>query len=142
MGTTFRTKCACGDQSDKVMIGSSRREHGKVFHYPHACMDCRSVVSADLLSKPCACPHCGTSNIERYGASLTEAPHGRWHNFLGLITGRSKRDQATLDSFVGRSLDITYCFNTSTTYALLNQPAACPKCKENKMKFIPGDLFD
>lgn len=142
MGTTFRASCTCSANSEKVMIGSSRREHGKVFYYPHACGGCGSVVSVDLLQESCACPNCGSHGLVRYGVSVTEAPYGRWYQIIGLITGRSKRDRDAIDSFWGRSLDTTYCFNTRTTYALLNQSAACPKCKENKMKFIPSDLFD
>jgi Zn finger protein HypA/HybF involved in hydrogenase expression len=124
------------------MIGSSRREHGKVFYYPHVCSDCKSNISVDLLSESKICSKCSSLNIHIYGESVTEAPFDRWHKIKGWITGRTKRDQVALDSMVGRSLDISYCYNLRTTYALLNRREICPKCKNKTLRFSLSNLFD
>lgn len=142
MGTTFEAKCDCSDIIEPVMIGSSRRDHGKVFYYPHACSDCGSNSSIDLLKNSKVCPKCNSQNLYRYGDCVTEAPYGRWYRIKGWITGRTKRDQVALDSMRGRSLDITYCYNFRTTYALLKQRESCPKCKNKTLKFNFVNLFD
>ena len=141
MGTTVYAQCACSEQGTSVMLGSSRREYGQVFYQPQACNACRSVVSVNLLAVSCLCPNCGSSDLERYGESVTAAPYGRWHRFVGWVTGRSKRDQAAINALRAKSVATGYCSALRTTYGVPSQLEKCPKCQQRTLKFSFENLY-
>lgn len=65
MGTGLKATCTCGYE-DESIIGSTRAEHGKEFHFPHMCLDCKTVTRADTLADEPSCNKCGSTNITSY----------------------------------------------------------------------------
>jgi len=141
MGTTLEARCRCG-YIESAMVASGRREHGKVFYYPHACEDCQSVVSVDILKSPMACPKCGGSNITSYGVEIKELPFGRWNLFKSWLSGDTKRHAEQKKAVYRKTSDSSYCYRTHTTYVIPTDPATCPVCREKSLVFESILLFD
>lgn len=140
MGSTLNAQCPCGYEGSAT-VASGRRDHGKVFYYPHCCEDCKAVVSIDILKPEQSCPTCGGSSLTRYGVAIKELPYGRWERFKAWLNGDYKRHAQLTQTYKFKS-DATYCYRTHTTYVLPVEPSMCPVCKKDSLSFRPGVLFD
>lgn len=141
MGTQVEAKCACG-YSSTTKIGSGRRDHGKVFYYPHQCHDCHALVTIDILSEGPKCSQCGCSNLSSYGQPIKELPYGRWNIFKAWLTGDVRRYKREMQAVQGRIFDSSYCFRTRTTYVITTGPKICPACQKSTLIFSVASLFD
>ncbi len=141
MGTTLEARCKCG-YVESAMVASGRRDHGKVFFYPHACDDCSAMVSIDILKSPVVCPTCGSSNVKSYGVAIKELPFGRWNRFKAWLSGDKKRHAEQKAAVHRKTIDSSYCYRTHTTYVIPTDPATCPACKEKSLVFESTVLFD
>ena len=140
MGSTVIAHCSCGYEGSAT-IASGRRDHGKVFYYPHCCEDCNAVVSIDILKPEQSCPTCRGSRLTSYGISIKELPYGRWERFKAWLKGDFQR-HAKLTQTLKFKSDATYCYITHTTYVLPVEPSSCPACKRHTLTFQHGVMFD
>lgn len=141
MGTQVEAKCPCGYCST-ASIGSGRRNHGKVFYYPHLCHDCHIVETVDILSGALKCSKCGGVNLSSYGQPIKELPYGRWNIFKAWLAGDVRRHKQEKQAVQGRIFDSSYCYRTRTTYVITTEPSVCPACQESKLVFSLTALFD
>ena len=116
MGAMLRAHCECG-YTETSSTASGRRDHGKVFTYPHICHTCHSVVSADILEPQLTCPKCGSTDLNTYG--VTTKPKLKPHHII----------------------DSTNCYVVDKTFHLTDEPYKCPKCLENKLRFFVYGRF-
>jgi hypothetical protein len=116
MGAMLRANCECG-YTETSSTASGRRDHGKVFTYPHICHTCHCVVSADILEPQLTCPKCGSTDLNTYG--VTTKPKLR-------------------SSFI---VDATNCYVIDKTFYLTNDPYKCPKCRQYKLRFTVAGFF-
>lgn len=95
MGTVLNAHCECG-YSAKASCASSRREHGRVFNYPHQCDQSHQVVTVDLLLSPPSCPECGSQVVARYSVAIRHPKYGLFYRLMARINGSAqKQRQAT-----------------------------------------------
>lgn len=147
MGTSYIADCNCG-YSDIVFTGSTRREHGHKFFYPHACNACSRIVSVDVLSTSKTCPKCGSDKVTLQGVMIPDPPPSRFEygSFLDdvqrllswalqLLTGARKPAKVLWE-------DESYCFRTSATYALAKGAHECPKCRAQSLRFSLSSKVD
>ena len=135
MGTGLKATCACGYESE-ASIGSSRAGHGKIFNFPHFCVDCQTVGSVDVLSASPACNHCGSSNVTSYETNTTRVPN-RLLERLGKEFLRKCGYHLQQEE-----LDLTYCFILERTLVMLRWDNSCPKCNSKTLAFSPFIYFD
>ena len=141
MGAILKATCRCG-YSAEAYTASGRRDHGKVFEFPHLCADCAEVVSADLLAERVQCPKCGGSAITRYGVAIKEIPFGWWPRLLAHITGAQRRRDLQMARLKATLVDNSYCYRHNTTYGINGDPSMCPKCGQQDLLFYLTGLFD
>lgn len=141
MGTVLSASCICG-YSATASTASSRREHGKVFMYPHLCAGCSEVVSVDLLAVQQLCPKCGSSAVTRYGVAIKEMPYGWWPRLVARITGAQRRHDEQTKKLMSSAAENSYCYRHHTTYGISTGPSVCPKCGQQGLHFQQTALFD
>jgi DNA-directed RNA polymerase subunit RPC12/RpoP len=144
MGTLLKATCDCG-YSGKGNCSSSRREHGRVFHYPHLCTQCQEVVSPDLLSPSLQCPNCGNRELVMYGTVEAHQPASarRWWRRLfrfavvGGMGGKKTPAPATQ-----HPVNSSFCFILNKTFSISREQYKCPKCGEQRLRFQLEALYD
>jgi rRNA maturation endonuclease Nob1 len=143
MASTLDASCSCG-YSGSAMYAFGRRDQGKIFYYPHACTDCKKVVSVNILQTPNTCAECGSNNIFRYGVLLKHPLSiGRWARIKTWLNGeaaRYEKEKSELRST--RLYGEAFCEQHRATYAIKPKPAFCPSCGEETLVFDYGVLAD
>lgn len=143
MGAILRAICDCG-YSGGGTCSSGRRDHGRVFYYPHLCNQCKEVVSPDLLGPILQCPGCGNKDLTLYGTSKLHTPTPArpwWQRLMWWSHGNPisrKRPRPTTQPPV----DSSFCFVQNRTFSILREQYQCPKCGEQKLRFHLEALYD
>lgn len=143
LGQELRAICDCG-YSEKALCGSTRRQYGHVFNYPHRCKSCDQVVTIDVLSSSYLCPKCGSHDVVAYGKSLPCMPRGTFFTrLIRIFNPKAARDyneeySALLRNIVGQG----FCSATNTMYGMPDQNQLCPSCKMVTLRFGIATLYD
>lgn len=131
MGKLLSAECSCG-YITSVAVGSGREFHGKVFEFPHLCAGCGETVAADLLQPKISCPICNSHGLKIYGTQEHDgAKKKSW--FQKLFSGSDEPVPTVVSE---------YCYNLETTFEIEDRGHACPKCKEQELKFSVEAMFD
>jgi Zn finger protein HypA/HybF involved in hydrogenase expression len=141
MGSSLSAACPCG-YSGKASIGSSRRDHGKRFDFPHECTDCKEVTTVDLLQTPPVCFKCNGTNVTLYGFVVKHVPHGRWNKVKSWFDGSYKREKEGMALLERPRAHENYCYKLDSTFAMKTGPAKCPVCSKPTLIFSLEALFD
>jgi len=141
MGSVLKCFCQCGYQ-EEVVVASGRKDHGKIFYYPHACYGCRSVVSIDILSSLKCCPNCLSEEVSIFGSKINHVGYGLFERLIARLSGRLKKTEEARKIAFGSSSDMTYCYPHNATYVIPYKHLKCPNCMSNGLLFEPGLLFD
>ena len=143
MGVGLRTICCCGYE-ERAVIGSTRRNHGRVFMYPHRCGACRTLVNVDLLKQPVVCPVCFSDKITRYGLWQPRRSKGTGQSWLRRLFGSWAQESAPSGlSDPGRLVSATYCYVHRTDFLLSAEGNQCPQCGRHDLHFESPDIsFD
>lgn len=140
MGQQLVASCPCGYQG-RASVGSSRRDHGKVFSFPHHCQSCTQVVSGDVLASELKCPKCASSELIQYGVKIPESPRTWGGKLLGLLSGTFLWNELALSRLRRNSIATSYCFVHHATYGVTRGKYCCPKCSTQVMVFSVGSFF-
>ena len=65
MGSSVKAKCECG-YDQEFLIGGGMETFETHCLFPCLCRACKTIVSANLLEKPLACPECKSLAITPY----------------------------------------------------------------------------
>ena len=65
MGSAVKAKCECGD-APEFLIGGGMATFETHCLFPCLCRVCKTIVSANLLQTPLACPECKSLAITPY----------------------------------------------------------------------------
>lgn len=135
MGTGLKSTCTCGYEAE-ASIGSSRAGHGKVFRFPHFCIDCQTVASVDMLTELPACDKCGSTNVTSYETNTRRVPN----RLLERLDKEFLRKRGY--HLQQEELDPTYCYVLGKTFVMLRWHNHCPKCQVSNLSFNPYIYFD
>ena len=141
MGNSLKATCSCGFES-RAAIGSSRREHGIVFRFPHHCKSCQALVNVDMLKAPLVCPTCASDQITCCGWAIPSPPkpHRSWYQRLfGLSPPEPPEPVVAPDP--EDTVASPYCYNLQTTFVLTAEGNQCPKCDATSLRFERPDMF-
>jgi hypothetical protein len=141
MGVELITKCECGFQ-EIVTLGSSRRDHGKIFKVPHYCIDCSSAFSLDVLGNKSCCQKCEGKSIKPFGRSEKELPYSTFGKIAAWFNGDIKRHNKLKKSLKGNITESAYCYVNKSNYYIMSKLNYCPGCKSDSLKFYTHALFD
>lgn len=141
MGTEVKASCECG-YAGSALCGSTRREHGKLFWYPHRCNHCHELVTVDLLQSPITCDKCGSQDVKRYGVVIKQIPYGWKNKLIARFNGDLRRDREARDTLNNNRVDATWSYNLDTTFGITKDLCECPACHQTTMRFRPGAIFN
>ena len=143
VGTGLQVICSCGYEA-RAVIGSTKRDHGRVFMYPHRCDACRSLVNVDLLKQPTVCPVCSSDKISRYGWCKPNRPKGTVRRWLQRLFGPRAQEAAPSGlSDLGGVVSATFCFALRSDFLLCAKGNQCPQCGQHDLSFeLPDIWFD
>ena len=111
MGSAIRAKCECG-YDQEFPIGGGMSNFQELCLFPCLCRGCKSIVPANLLQKPLACPECKDQRITPYDQGE-----------LCKQEGRSEVASWTLGGQYGRELKLT------------DGAYYCPSCNSFRLTF-------
>ena len=141
MGTSLQALCICGFEG-RAAIGSSRREHGIVFRFPHHCKTCQALVNVDMLNAPLVCPTCASDQITRYGWAIptSRKSHRNWYQRLfGLKPPEPPKPVTAPDP--EDTVSSSYCYRLQTTFELTAEGNQCPNCDATTLRFEQPDMY-
>ena len=131
MGNELRATCDCGYQCT-VEVGSCMANYGTSLPFPHICHSCAELVVADILEPSVVCPHCGKSNLERYGSIVSNTPPKR-SMFQDFFAGRPRHIPTVFDE---------NCPPLNSTVKIETGKHMCPKCGHQGLEFEVTAWFD
>lgn len=141
MGASYKANCDCGYEAP-AHTGATRATYLNSFWYPHACRQCRQVVSVELACRKPKCPDCGSPDLHSFGRVLPRENLQRWGvlskvlSWLGAAAPNEPQTQP--HEFVDR----TFNFHSGSTWGLPNGPHWCPACGEKSLRFELNALYD
>lgn len=141
MGTGLKAQCTCGYQSDTV-IGSTRRDHGRIFYFPHVCRSCMEVVSVNLLAEDVQCPLCSGKDLMIYGSSYSNAKPSRWSKLKNLVRAGSISAVGPQVREGTSIVEESFCFRLDRYFCIDNGVYMCPRCASPGLRFTLSLLFD
>ena len=143
VGSGLQAICGCGYEA-RAVIGSTKRDHGRVFIFPHRCDACRSLINVDLLKQTAICPLCSSDKISRYGLCKPKRPKVKIRSWLQGLFGPKAQEAAPSGlSDPGGVVSATYCFALRSDFLLSAEGNQCPQCGQYELSFESPDMsFD
>lgn len=143
MGSGLQAICSCGYEA-RAVIGSAKRDYGRVFIFPHRCDACRSLVNVDLLKRPVVCPVCLSDKISRYGWCKPRRSKGTSLGWLQRLFGSGAQEAGSSGlNDPGEVVSATYCFALRADFLLSAVGNQCPQCGQHDLSFESPDMsFD
>lgn len=138
MSVSFQATCLCG-YCGTPSAGSTMRQQGAVFYYPHLCRSCKQAVSVDLLSSNKVCQECGSKDIAIYGSQRSIVEDRRRNSWVRRLLFKFifKPDEVELFP-----VDASFCQPLETTFILKRIGYECPKCTKPTLRFNRDMLYD
>ena len=124
---------SCG-YSARAFLGAGRMDYGRRDSEPHRCLDCKRLVTVDVLAAK-SCPECGSSRLVGYECATKLVPDG-W--IANMRYGRMN-DAALRKAGFHRWDDVVSMASCPSIYADGN---VCPRCQRNTFSFTLVDHYD
>ena len=109
-------------------------DHGKRFGVPHRCLDCKSLVTVDVLHR-LECPECGSARMQSYATSCKPLPQGL---LARMRYGRLSDVELRHRGFYRQESELV----GAAEGVILDTEHTCPACEAKAFRFELGDCYD
>lgn len=117
MGSLVNARCTCGYAHQDIMIGGGFLDFQTSCSFPVLCKKCQKLVTANLLDKHPACPHCKSIDVVPY-------------------------DQKELVKVLGKNIVASwYVEKIGRDLELTDGRYYCPSCREYNLTFESTDIL-
>ena len=140
MGYELQGNCSCG-YSEVVLLGAGMNDYLTSLRVPHRCLDCKTLVTVDVLAPAPICSRCSSKNIKSYSATskllsdswLSRVWFGRLTDLQLLGKGYHRCDSVLVTDSSSKAED---------DVVILEAGNVCPRCEKKSLQFDIHSMWD